>query len=48
MSEGLLQKLLWVQEFQVVHPAQVDHPDLADLVVQENRCRLCLLLFQTL
>lgn len=48
MSEQPLQRLLSVQEVQVVHPGQVDRPDPADLVVQENRCRLCLLLFQIL
>lgn len=48
MSEQHLQRLLWVQEFQVVHHAQVDHPDPADLVTRENLCHLYLLLFQTL
>lgn len=43
-----LQKLLSVQELQVVHHARVDHPDQADPAVQESQCHPCLLLFHLL
>lgn len=47
-DEQPIQRLLWVQEVQAVHRDQAGRPDLADLVIQGNRCHLSLLLFQTL